>query len=607
MAFPLRVIAGPGLVARKDNFVAAASGPAGSLAPFALDELFGQYEPGDEGWATLVRRLAITIIEAGFHDHPPVAACEIHDTWLRVFIFGATQVELLMETGERVLLDGGSTSTWIDRQIDARVQQITVGTDPGDLVGSLTSGVVPGSGFVAALITAAETPDVVSPKTVPETLPPPLPVPDQLPDPTPASPFVDSETTIEPSPSYNPKPKLDTSFPRPASHLSEPAGHRSSESFERLDTDFEPDSTATIGTHELAEIRAAVAASAIAASAATAAGANPAPKATSVEASPQRPEASATLLPPPPAPSPSKVAPPPPKPPGTPAGARSLADLPPPPADYQAPLPPPPPTSAPPTSAPPASQRPGPSGDSQSDRLPDPTPARASFGDSPPPPPSPPALSHRRGDDVDLRENVASERSPYAPPEDDVPPPPFDENDSTIGGSPVRRRGIFAAVPSGDDNQVDFSPISVTGVRCPQGHLNRMQTAVCAVCESAIDAGAPIEQGNRPTLGQLTFDDGTSYPLDRPYIIGRRPESSAPGVGTIFLDDERHMVSKRHAEIRITGWDVKIVDLDSSNGTKVFPAGGSNQQALRLRPNDEVILTLGSHVQIGDRTFQFVK
>ena len=134
-----------------------------------------------------------------------------------------------------------------------------------------------------------------------------------------------------------------------------------------------------------------------------------------------------------------------------------------------------------------------------------------------------------------------------------------------------------------------------------------MQTAVCVICDTAIDAAAPIEQGNRPVLGQLKFDDGSTYPVDRPYIIGRRPESSAPGVGTIFLDDDRHMVSKRHAEIRITGWDVKIVDLDSSNGTKVFPAGGSNQQALRLRPNDEVLLTIGSHVQIGDRTFQFVK
>lgn len=162
-------------------------------------------------------------------------------------------------------------------------------------------------------------------------------------------------------------------------------------------------------------------------------------------------------------------------------------------------------------------------------------------------------------------------------------------------------------MPSGEEDPVDFSPISVTGVRCPQGHLNRMQTATCVICDNAIDPGAPIEQGNRPVLGQLVFDDGVAYPLDRPYVIGRRPEASAPGVGTIFLDDERHMVSKRHAEIRITGWDVKIVDLDSSNGTKVFPTGGSSQQALRLRPNDEVLLNVGSHVQIGDRTFQFVR
>lgn len=604
MAFPLRVIAGPGLVARSDNFVAVSPGPVSSLAPFGLDRLFGSYEPGDVGWAALVRQLATAIIEAGFLDHPPIAACELHDTWLRVFIFGDIQLELQMQNGERVLLDGGSTSTWIDRKIDAQITSVSVGADPGDLLGSLQAGVVPGAGFVATVDASILPP----PLTVPDPLPvAPLPAAVRQSSPEPKSPaapsapqsqsqqpspFVDSEMTIEPSPSYNPKPKLDTSFPRASSHLSEPAGDRSSESFERLDTDFEPDSTATIGTNELAEIRAAVAASAMAATAAstgTAAGAPEPPSPKSLADVPPPAEPKATLLPPPPPPptpepappqQPTLLAPPP----------KSLADLPPPPANYQAPLPPPPPLP----DATPA--------------LPDPTPVRSAFGDSPPPPPSRPALSHRRSDDVDLREGGDNpERSPYAPPENDLPPPPIDDDESTIGGSPLRRRGIFAAVPSGGEAPVDFSPIAVTGVRCPQGHLNRMQTPVCAVCDTAIDAGAPIEQGNRPSLGQLQFDDGTTYPLDRPYVIGRRPESSAPGVGTIFLDDERHMVSKRHAEIRITGWDVKIVDLDSSNGTKVFPAGGSNQQALRLRPNDEVLLTRGSHVQIGDRTFQFVK
>ncbi len=533
MELPLRILPGDGIVVRSGPFVGAAPGDFASAAAQRVETIFASYEQGTDAWENLVRSIATSIIEANF-DHPPVLAAQVEATSMRVFVYGATTLSIAVSTGESHVLDGASTSTWIDQVIDGELVTMSagdpqaLGADLSGARGALLAGVVPGAGFA-----------VTASSAVPKAVQVATEAASKNKTPTQSQGFdseqrPDSEATIEPA------PLPETVADAASTLLADPEPPAAPVVASRkLDQEFRPDVTATIGPNELAEIRAAVAAH---------------PK------SNPTPEPAATSAPPPP---------PPPNP------VPEYVD--------NAP-PPPPPVEAPTISAPTANPDDG---------------TEIDLRDLPPPP-----ANHDRRTPALSPDTLSVERSPYAPPINEAaapsdPPAPAKQS--------TKRRGIFAAVPDPrDTSPVETGAVTVAGVRCPQGHLNRMQSSSCAICGSAIDPSSAIEQGERPALGQLRFDDGQLYPLDRPYVLGRRPESSAPGIGIIVLDDERHMVSKRHAEIRIVGWDVKIVDLGSSNGTKVFPPGGSAQQAIRLRPNVEVVLEAGSHIQVGERTFQYL-
>jgi len=69
--------------------------------------------------------------------------------------------------------------------------------------------------------------------------------------------------------------------------------------------------------------------------------------------------------------------------------------------------------------------------------------------------------------------------------------------------------------------------------------------------------------------------------LDDPVTIGRLPECEVP------LNDQN--VSRRHAEVRKEGDEFVVVDLGSTNGTKV---NGTRVQQQRLSDGDEI--TVGS-------------
>jgi len=71
-----------------------------------------------------------------------------------------------------------------------------------------------------------------------------------------------------------------------------------------------------------------------------------------------------------------------------------------------------------------------------------------------------------------------------------------------------------------------------------------------------------------------------------PVVIGRLPEC------TVVLNDPN--VSRRHAEIRRRGNEVVVVDLQSTNGTKV------NGRTVR-----EQILTDGDEVVVGTSALRF--
>jgi hypothetical protein len=173
-----------------------------------------------------------------------------------------------------------------------------------------------------------------------------------------------------------------------------------------------------------------------------------------------------------------------------------------------------------------------------------------------------------------------------------------------------------AAVPAADPLPLDDAPAperepgkaTVVGIHCQNGHFNRPDVLYCSACGvSTVHLTARPVEGPRPPLGVVVLDDGTTYVLDSDYVIGRDPETDPAVIeGTarpLVLDDPDRSVSRVHAEIRLNGWDVTVVDRGGANGTHVCAPGAGAWT--RLDANVPAKLTPGSHVLVGRRTFVF--
>ena len=127
---------------------------------------------------------------------------------------------------------------------------------------------------------------------------------------------------------------------------------------------------------------------------------------------------------------------------------------------------------------------------------------------------------------------------------------------------------------------------------------------------AAAAAAAPEAPRQRPggkSIGVIVFEDGTSYALDKDYIIGREPENDAAVVagraGPLVVDDAERSISRVHAELRLFGSELQIVDRGSTNGTYVW--SDTNADWVRLVPNQVASVKPGGWVAVGSRSFVF--
>ena len=146
----------------------------------------------------------------------------------------------------------------------------------------------------------------------------------------------------------------------------------------------------------------------------------------------------------------------------------------------------------------------------------------------------------------------------------------------------------------------------VVGVSCAKGHFNDPGNQYCALCGIGLtQAGRRAAQQDRPPLGVLVLDDGTSLPLTTDYVIGRAPETapdvSADDVTLVRLTDP--LVSGVHARVRLDGWEVGLIDEGSSNGTFVRETG--SDWCTKVPSGGRVVLRPGSIVTVGHRQFRY--
>ena len=148
----------------------------------------------------------------------------------------------------------------------------------------------------------------------------------------------------------------------------------------------------------------------------------------------------------------------------------------------------------------------------------------------------------------------------------------------------------------------------VPGFMCARAHFNDPRAQYCAVCGIAmVQASQILTRGVRPPLGVLVFENGESFPLVRSAVLGRDPSGATAvldgSADPIVLADDGRSLSRVHAEIRLHGWDVVIVDRGSANGTYVFDRSAGDWA--RLEPEVPATLAPGMHVSFGQRVAVF--
>ncbi|GAA1280464.1 hypothetical protein GCM10009609_50260 [Pseudonocardia aurantiaca] len=215
-----------------------------------------------------------------------------------------------------------------------------------------------------------------------------------------------------------------------------------------------------------------------------------------------------------------------------------------------------------------------------------------------------------------------AEALPAAIPAPSLEPEPVPEQPATdpaplraeriLGGPPAEppRAPLEAGTPDGGieppEDPLDDS--AVRGHMCQRGHLNDPRLSLCAFCGAHVEeTGGQLVAGARPALGLIVFDDGTTYTVDAEYLVGRMPEGdprvASGALRSLSVEDPSGAVSRVHAEVRVTGWDVLLTDVGSRNGTFVSDPG--EPEWTQLPSGQTHRLLPGTRVRLGGRSFLF--
>lgn len=149
------------------------------------------------------------------------------------------------------------------------------------------------------------------------------------------------------------------------------------------------------------------------------------------------------------------------------------------------------------------------------------------------------------------------------------------------------------------DPQEEEEVPQILAILCEDGHPNPTHVKQCRVCEKPMSRN--LVRVPRPPLGSLIFSTGEIVSLDRDVVVGRRP-SAKPQEGRleprlVALPSPNREISRNHCEIRVDGWDIRIRDLGSNNGTFLTREG---QEPLRVGEAFPVILRNGDTIDLGE-------
>jgi hypothetical protein len=148
----------------------------------------------------------------------------------------------------------------------------------------------------------------------------------------------------------------------------------------------------------------------------------------------------------------------------------------------------------------------------------------------------------------------------------------------------------------------------IEGVDCKNGHFNDPALRFCQLCGiSMLQVTQVTRLGPRPPLGILLLDNGMTLRADADYVIGREPAQDpdvlAGRARPLRIADSHGGISRRHLRVKLAAWNVKVVDLDSANGTFVQAPG--DNAAPRVPAGIAVVVSPGSKVIFGRRWLRY--
>ncbi|MFV0534579.1 MAG: FHA domain-containing protein [Cumulibacter sp.] len=197
----------------------------------------------------------------------------------------------------------------------------------------------------------------------------------------------------------------------------------------------------------------------------------------------------------------------------------------------------------------------------------------------------------------------------YAVPPTGPHPAQPSQNAGPTGGQPLPEVGALGTWASPAD-AASMDGQDAGGARefvpAPDYQLVDLRDARAAVPGQPLpiddsEAAAPPSAQSTPTVGAIVFEDGSTFALDRDYVVGRRPEKDprvqSGQAAALTVVDPDTVLSSAHALLAIRGAQVVLTDLGSLNGTHIAPPGA--QDWSRLEQYQEVLITPGTRLLFG--------
>ena len=96
-------------------------------------------------------------------------------------------------------------------------------------------------------------------------------------------------------------------------------------------------------------------------------------------------------------------------------------------------------------------------------------------------------------------------------------------------------------------------------------------------------AGAPPQTIRQPSLALLDLGVGTPIPIDRPLVLGRRPDIDAAGAPprarSVIVGDDAS-ISRTHLRIDVEDWSMTVTACGARSGTAIVGRPGDEPTIL---------------------------